>query len=249
MLVRQIPQHLRGDRQLADYFEECGWAVESVAICREVEPVRRELERRTNALVRLEEAWVEWVGNPAGVGKGEGYEVGRYAKGHRGDGVQGEGGGAGGVREGVLIPDLNGDADEGQSANSGDPSRSGTLSSTNSNSDTETLLGPSISRLNGDGIEAGHNCGPHIHTTRPRPTYRPRLFGNQVDAIEYWEKEFDSADMEVRRLRKEGAFGATACGFVTFEDFKSAVSPHHNSARHARKVGSDGLEREAKKCG
>jgi hypothetical protein len=232
VLVRQIPQHLRGDKQLADYFEECGWSVESVAICREVEPVRRQLEKRTNALLELEAAWVEWVGNPASVDRKQGYEVGRY--GRAGDGVMrngqhvnGERQGASGAREGVLIPDLG--EDRPLPGENSDPNPQSPVmpngAEPNNLSDPH-IIGPSPSDVD---LEASSSPWPrhaakHIHTTRPRPTYRPRWFGSTVDAIEYWEKEFEAADLEVRRLRREGAFGATACGFVTFEDVKSAVS-------------------------
>lgn len=65
VLVTDVPSHLRGDRALAEYFEGCGWEVESVSICREVDAVKRALDKRTNALLELEDAWVAWVGNPA----------------------------------------------------------------------------------------------------------------------------------------------------------------------------------------
>ena len=65
VLVTEVPKHLRGDKALADYFENCGWSVESVSVVREVDPLKRVLEKRTNALLQLEGAWSEWVGNPA----------------------------------------------------------------------------------------------------------------------------------------------------------------------------------------
>lgn len=65
VIVTQVPHHLRGDRALAEYFEGCGWQVESVSICRHVDAIRKALDRRTHALFSLERAWVNWVGNPA----------------------------------------------------------------------------------------------------------------------------------------------------------------------------------------
>jgi len=65
VLVTHVPSHLRGDRALAEYFEGCGWEVESVSVVRQVDAVKQALDRRTEALLELERAWVEWVGNPA----------------------------------------------------------------------------------------------------------------------------------------------------------------------------------------
>lgn len=77
VLVTEIPPHLRGDRALAEYFEGCGWKVESVSVCRNVAAVKKALEKRTLALVELEHAWATWVGNPA---KANGYSPDIYRK-------------------------------------------------------------------------------------------------------------------------------------------------------------------------
>jgi hypothetical protein len=74
-----VPPHLRGDRALAEYFEACGWEVESVSICREVEALKQALDKRTEALLELENAWVAWVGNPASA---EAYDPNIYQKNH-----------------------------------------------------------------------------------------------------------------------------------------------------------------------
>jgi hypothetical protein len=44
-----------------------GLAVESVTVCREVSSLKRLIEKRTKALLALEEAWVVYVGNPSSV--------------------------------------------------------------------------------------------------------------------------------------------------------------------------------------
>jgi hypothetical protein len=189
--------------------------------------------------LKLEEAWVEWVDNPSVVGKKEGYAVGRYSKAGNGGTAQGHVRDAETAREGVLIPDLDeGTYNAAASGNGGYTSASGDATRTDPQNETRPLMsngaepnnlsdphiiGPGPNNVDLEAISSPHTA--HIHTTRPRPTYQPHWFGAQVDAIEYWEKEFDAADAEVRRLRKEGAFGATACGFVTFEDVKSAVCP------------------------
>ena len=204
VLVSNVPQHLRGDKVLADYFEACNWAVESVSVCREVEPLRRVLERRTDALLNLEKAWADWVDNPA---KGvTGYDPNMYNERNK-------------VARSLtaspqrttesLIPAL----EENEDQDRDQPGRSQSTSS-------------SVSQVTGSRdpeIGADDHC--HVHTTRPRPTFRPRWFGAKVDAIEFWEKKFRAADDKVRQLRKKGKFDATHVAFVTFESVADAVSP------------------------
>ncbi|KAF9479802.1 DUF221-domain-containing protein [Pholiota conissans] len=67
VLVTNLPQHLQGERTLAEYFENMGMAVESVTVCREVGALKTLLDRRTKALLALEHAWVSYVGNPSTV--------------------------------------------------------------------------------------------------------------------------------------------------------------------------------------
>lgn len=67
VLVTDLPKHLQGERPLAEYFENMGLAVESVTVCREVGSLKRLLDQRTKALLALERAWVDYVGNPSTV--------------------------------------------------------------------------------------------------------------------------------------------------------------------------------------
>ncbi|WWC59373.1 uncharacterized protein I303_101925 [Kwoniella dejecticola CBS 10117] len=232
VLVSNLPQHLRGDRALADYFENCGWMVESVSVCREVEPVRKVLEKRTIALLKLEEAWCDWVGNPAGKAV-KGYNANVYIKAPLASTLASSSSTptpsatSPQSAEARLIPDLNDDEeDEGEETHQGP-----TLTPANENGSATPRNANSAE--NGEGENRTH---VHVHTTRPRPTYRPRWLGNKVDAIEFWEKEFESADEEVKELRKKGRFEATHAAFVTFEDAKDAQTacqvlhyPHHSS--------------------
>ena len=70
VLVQAIPRHLRGERALADYFERLGWGVESVSCVRQIGGLSDLLNKRTAALLELERAWVEFVGNPATIDSG-----------------------------------------------------------------------------------------------------------------------------------------------------------------------------------
>ncbi|THH04916.1 hypothetical protein EW145_g5182 [Phellinidium pouzarii] len=65
VMVTDLPNHLCGERALAVYFENMGLTVESVSMCREVSTVKKLLDRRTDALLKLERAWTKYLGNPS----------------------------------------------------------------------------------------------------------------------------------------------------------------------------------------
>ncbi|KAF5342756.1 hypothetical protein D9757_014508 [Collybiopsis confluens] len=67
VMVTNLPKHLRGERPLAEYFESMNMSVESVSVVREVGSLERLLYRRTKALLKLEDAWAAYVGNPSTV--------------------------------------------------------------------------------------------------------------------------------------------------------------------------------------
>ncbi|KAH9943319.1 uncharacterized protein BXZ73DRAFT_40317 [Epithele typhae] len=65
VMVTHLPPHLQSEPALADYFEQMDLSVESVNICREVVSLKRLLDIRTQALLKLEHAWVDYLGNPS----------------------------------------------------------------------------------------------------------------------------------------------------------------------------------------
>ncbi|KAI0029909.1 hypothetical protein K488DRAFT_55341 [Vararia minispora EC-137] len=67
VMVTQLPNHLRGERALAEHFESMELSVESVSVVREVSGLKKLIDQRTKALLKLEKAWVEYVGNPSTV--------------------------------------------------------------------------------------------------------------------------------------------------------------------------------------
>jgi len=67
VLVTRLPIHLRSERRLAEHFENMGLSVESVSVCRDVKSLEPLLAERTKALLKLEQAWVDYVGNPSTV--------------------------------------------------------------------------------------------------------------------------------------------------------------------------------------
>jgi calcium permeable stress-gated cation channel len=67
VMVTNLPAHLQSERALAEYYENMDLAVESVSLCREVAGLKDLLDRRTEVLMKLESAWVNYVGNPSTV--------------------------------------------------------------------------------------------------------------------------------------------------------------------------------------
>ena len=65
VMVTQLPKELQSERALADYFEAMNLSVESVSVCREVDSLKGLLDQRTRALLKLESAWVQYLGNPS----------------------------------------------------------------------------------------------------------------------------------------------------------------------------------------
>ncbi|KAI0638316.1 DUF221-domain-containing protein [Trametes polyzona] len=67
VMVTHLPPHLQNEPALAEYFEQMDLRVESVNVCREVGSLKRLLDMRTEALLKLESAWVDYLGNPSQV--------------------------------------------------------------------------------------------------------------------------------------------------------------------------------------
>ncbi|KAJ7768747.1 hypothetical protein B0H14DRAFT_3116710 [Mycena olivaceomarginata] len=67
VMVTNLPRKLQGERPLAEYFENMNLAVESVTVCRDVGSLTTLIDKRTEALLKLEDAWVSYVGNPSTV--------------------------------------------------------------------------------------------------------------------------------------------------------------------------------------
>lgn len=65
VMVTSLPPHLQNEHSLAVYFENMNLAVESVSLVREPGVLEDLLHKRTEALLKLENAWVDYVGNPS----------------------------------------------------------------------------------------------------------------------------------------------------------------------------------------
>ena len=66
-MITNLPEHLRGERSLAEFFENMELGVESVSLVREYRTLQGLIRKRTDALLKLEAAWTSYVGNPSAV--------------------------------------------------------------------------------------------------------------------------------------------------------------------------------------
>ncbi|KAA1477844.1 DUF221-domain-containing protein [Dentipellis sp. KUC8613] len=89
VMVTDLPPQLRSERAIAEHFENMNLSVESVSVCREVGGIKALIDKRTHALLELENAWVKYVGNPSTV---ESYDPSDHAMLADGDGAAAEAG-------------------------------------------------------------------------------------------------------------------------------------------------------------
>jgi calcium permeable stress-gated cation channel len=67
VMITDLPNHLVGEQALAVYFENMELSVESVSVVRQPGSLEELLDKRTQALLKLEHAWVKYIGNPSSV--------------------------------------------------------------------------------------------------------------------------------------------------------------------------------------
>jgi hypothetical protein len=192
VLLSNLPNHLRGDRPLAEYFENLGMSVESVSVVREIGSLASLLGKRTNALLRLEAAWTAYVGNPS--------KIAAYTP----------------------------------------PSTSPPASTPRNPSSSSTpisALVPAQSSAPGQRIEYPGLKRPLVRVGgNSWAFWRPK-----VDAIEYWQGEFEAADESVRRKRRNGKFRSTGAAFVTFEVSYRLVSSRSRGFPRVDKLNASSL--------
>ncbi|GAA6046727.1 hypothetical protein JCM3770_003137 [Rhodotorula araucariae] len=221
VMVTALPPHLRSERALADYFEAIqlgpadptgardsggvaagGLAVESVVVTRATGSMRELLERRTRALVTLEQAWAKYLGNPVpsdGSKAVFGYDRDREA-------------------DAIIHGPAELSADTSVTEEQRGVGRSGRLVDVDDGEDEEG------DREQGDELEAQlvSSARPTIvNPARKRPTLRPHWFGKKVDALDHYAEVFRRADEAVKK-RRRGKFRPTGVAFVTFQTIAAA---------------------------
>lgn len=191
--IRNLPDHLRREQDLAEYFEALGLKVESTAVVREVQGLKGLLAKRANTVYQLERTWCKWLGNPTTAENYDSEKImatiqARAQRQH--SNTSGE----------QLVRRAEGRDDD-------QDEESAPLLNGNTNSDDEDFC---------QGIVAPKN---RPRPTMRINGWNP--FSKQVDAITLLEARFRILDAAVRKLRTRGSPPATV-GFVTFVDAMSA---------------------------
>lgn len=65
VMIESLPQHMRDEKTLTEYFDSISLQVESVSLVKGVESLDKLLSKRTKALLELEAEWTKYLGNPS----------------------------------------------------------------------------------------------------------------------------------------------------------------------------------------
>ncbi|KAI8645022.1 hypothetical protein BD408DRAFT_412508 [Parasitella parasitica] len=205
VIVTGIPDHLRSDQSLADYYENLGIGpVESCYVVRTVHRLHTMIKKRAQALTNLEKAYAKYWGNPCRI---PGYDPDRIL-----DDVD--------MYKKVL------DLAEKRPESSSDEEEEDDRSERSSTVKVKKLK----KRLGNTTFFKGlvEPISIKKTTKSKRPTARVGGFlgigGKKVDAIEYYTKLFDDLDKVVMDQRNSPNFEMTNVAFVTFESMSSAIT-------------------------
>ncbi|PWZ00332.1 DUF221-domain-containing protein [Testicularia cyperi] len=190
--IRDLPDHLRDEKALAEYFEAMDMAVESTAVVRNTSGLSKLLTQRANALTALERTWVKWLGNPTDA---EGYDPEKImllavSNAQLLDGLENEG-------------DSN-EHDRNDPAGSDEGEHTGLLSSA------------APSAFSGADTIRTQRTRPMMRKVWWNPV------SERVDALDELTRRFNAVDRAVRRRRASNRFTGGNVGFVTFESAASA---------------------------
>lgn len=202
VIVTGVPESLRSDDKLADYFEHLGiGTVESCYVVRTIHGLDTLIKKRAKALLHLEQAYSQYWGNPCRI---PGYDPDRIIY---------------DVDLYKRVTDLAEKAHQLEDMSSSDEE------TTHKFSRTRTLI-----KKTGLGNTTFFNglIDPEKKAkTTKRPTVRVggwmMCCGTKVDAIEYYTKLFDDLDKAVQEQRQSPHFELTNVAFVTFDEMSSAV--------------------------
>lgn len=203
VIVTGIPSKERTDEDLAEYYRRLNIGpVESSYVVRTVHGLDKLIEKRAHALMKLEEMYAKYWGNPCTI---PGYNPDRIL-----DDLT--------LYKRILdLAEMKRDESD-------------------SSSDNENTQTPFPKRLTKKNTwKKAMNTTFFKGLIEPleqkkvsrRPTVRTGflgLFGEKVDAIDYYTKLFDDLDRQVTELRKSPQLEMTNVGFVTFKNMSSAVS-------------------------
>ncbi|KAL9547183.1 hypothetical protein MBANPS3_006283 [Mucor bainieri] len=211
VIVTGLPDRLRSDQALADYYENLGVGpVESCYVVRTVHRLNTMIKKRAQALINLEEAYAKYWGNPCRI---SGYDPDRIL-----DDVD--------MYKRVL------DLAEKRPDSSSDEEEEDELNAEKSEEGSSTLKVKKLKKkkkLGNTTFFKGLVEPMNLKKTTKskRPLVRVGGFlgmgGKKVDAIEYYTKLFDDLDKIVMQRRSSPNFEMTNVAFVTFESMSSAI--------------------------
>lgn len=206
VLITALPEQLKSEKLLAEYWESLGMTVESVTIGRKVGNLKRLLEERTAKLLELEAAWVDYVGNPISKAtRASAYDRERLMR-QINDDDDGRAEGARYAEEARLedeqvIGSLIDLSPPHTPAESATPTENGSAQP-----ESGTLMSKRLFEIEG----------------KKRPEVRTRLLTNEkADKLEQLAHQFRVADEAVRK-RRAGRFKPANVAFVTFADLADA---------------------------
>ncbi|ORE03576.1 DUF221-domain-containing protein [Rhizopus microsporus var. microsporus] len=210
VIITGIPERLRSDQALAEYYENLGIGpVESCYVVRTVHQLDKLIKQRASALTKLEKAYAKYWGNPCRI---PGYDPDIIL-----DDVE--------MYKKVL------DLAEKRNDNSSSSSDS-EVEDENGNKQKKKPFALRLTKKNtwkravNTTFFKGLIDPLEQEKRSKRPTVRTGflgLFGQKIDAIEYYTVLFDNLDKMVAEKRRSPHYEMTNVAFVTFEHMSSAV--------------------------
>jgi hypothetical protein len=204
VIITGIPEELRNDQSLAEYYErlEIG-SVESCYVVRTIHGLHKLIKRRADALLKLERAYATFWRNPCTI---PGYDPDRIL-----DDVKM-------YRRVLEAADKR--AEEAGTSSSSEEEEDLREKFRKNNKKKKTFLNTTFFK---GLVEPNAMMGA-------KESHRPQvrtglwgLFGQKVDAIEYYTKLFDDLDKTVVERRTSPLYEMTSVAFITFEHMSSAV--------------------------
>lgn len=229
IIITGLPTYLRTDKELAEYIEKYVnvGRVESCHIVRHVRNLGKLTQKRAYYLTQLERYYAIYLGNPSYIKDYDPdkiMEISNQQSQRRSSLPQ--------IITNDIKNDSNNDGNNGNSndvnnkswdENSNDPSltlRKNRIDSNNNNSNK--ILSSDLS--SSQPTDSKHT---NSISTRSRPQIKTGflgLWGEKVDAIDYYTKLFNEYDLKTIKSRESSEYDMTSVGFVTFEEMSSAVN-------------------------
>ncbi|KAG2219900.1 hypothetical protein INT45_008537 [Circinella minor] len=200
VVVTGIPHPLRSDAKLEEYYNQLGiGTVETAQVVRYIRHLRGLLKNRANALQKLEEAYVQYWGNPCKI---PGYDPDRI------------------LDDAHLfqLVDQQAAAMDENEKNEDDIKLSYSNKIKGNNDSNKHSLKNNMTFLLGNQFNGKKSRRPQV-----RMGFLG-LFGKKVDAIDYFTEELEQIDKQVQEARNNTEnYEMTNVGFVTFKNMAGAL--------------------------